>query len=273
MGINQSPAKQRAKKNKIIGYLISTLIITLFLMSGGYFLKHKINKQSYDKTTNCPESGVSQHSVILIDTTDNYNPTQKKSIRGKLLSVIENSQKDEKISVYTIDENYEKNLLPLQTKCNPGDASEINPFYENERMKKDYWEKHFFKPLESEFNNLLEKGESNHSPIMEMIQAISIATFQNQQTSVKKKLFIVSDMIQNTTEYSHYRGSLKFLKFKETQQFIKVRTDLKAVTVEILYMRRPGAEEIQKGKIHSYFWRDYFEDMGAVFKSIKMGEG
>ena len=46
------------------------------------------------------------------------------------------------------------------------------------------------------------KDESNHSPIMEMIQAISLANFQNQKTSVKNKLFIVSDMIQNTPEYS-----------------------------------------------------------------------
>ena len=108
---------------------------------------------------------------------------------------------------------------------------------------------------------------------MEIIQAISIAAFQSENSSVKKKLFVFSDMIQNTSNISHYKGSLKFEEFEISPEYLKVRTDLQGVVVKIFYMRRTGAEEIQKGTTLAQFWADYFKSMGAVIDSIKSGEG
>jgi hypothetical protein len=273
MGIKLSPKNQRRQKKKAVGWFFIILIGGVILAVGGYALDQIIKKQDIEEATNCPVKGISKHSVILIDTTDNYLPVQKIWIKNQLGKIIKATEKHEKVSVYTIDENYKNTLLPLKSQCNPGDASDINPLTGNKKMKQMDWENEFIEPLHGEFNELLNKKESNHSPIMEIIQAISIAAFQSEISSVKRKLFVFSDMIQNTSEVSHYKGSLKFKEFSESPAYLKIRTDLQGVFVKIFYMRRPGAAEIQKGNTHAQFWADYFNSMDATFDSIKFGEG
>ena len=273
MGIKLSPKNKRKQKNKAIGWFFIILIGVIILVVGGYTLDKIIKKQDIEVGTNCPVKGISKHSVILIDTTDNYLPVQKIWIKNQLGKIVKATDKHEKVSVYTIDENYTDTLLPLNSQCNPGDASNINPITGNKKMKQMSWENEFIEPLHREFNELLNKKESSHSPIMEIIQAISIDAFQNEIPSVERKLFIFSDMIQNTPEISHYKSSLKFKEFSESPKYLKIRTDLQGVIVKIFYMRRPGAGQIQKGSTHAQFWADYFNAMDATFDSIKFGEG
>lgn len=273
MGKKPSPKNQRKQKNKAIGWFFIILIGGVILAVGGYTLNQIIKKQDIEAGTNCPVKGISKHSVILVDTTDNYLPVQKIWIKNQLGKIIKATDKHEKVSVYTIDENYKDTFLPLKSQCNPGDASDINPLTGNRKMKQMKWENEFIEPLHGEFNELLNKKESSNSPIMEIIQAISVAAFQSEISSVERKLFVFSDMIQNTSEVSHYKGSLKFKEFSESPKYLKIRTDLKGVIVKIFYMRRPGAAEIQKGKTHAQFWADYFNAMDATFDSIKFGEG
>ena len=169
--------------------------------------------------------------------------------------------------------NYHESLSPLQSKCNPGDPSGANPLIENKSLLEEDWKKKFFEPIEKEFNNLLDSDKEGPSPIMEMVQAISIAAFQNEKTSTKRKLFIFSDMIQNSEVASHYKDSINFQEFKDSPMYLKVRTDLTGVTVRVGYIRRLGQEKIQKGTAHAKFWQEYFNSMGAAGFSIKFGEG
>lgn len=273
MGVNLSPKNKRLLRDKAVGWFFIIIIIGVIIASGGYSLLEITKKQDIDEETNCPSKGITKHSAILIDTTDNYTPVQKIWIKNQLEKIIKATEKHEKVSVYTIDETYEGALLPLISQCNPGDASNISSLTGNKKLTQMNWENNFIKPLHGEFNELLNKKESNHSPIMEIIQAISIAAFQSEKSSVKKKLFVFSDMIQNTSNVSHYNGSLKFEEFHNSPEYLKVRTDLRGVVVKIFYMRRPDAEDIQKGTTLAQFWADYFNSMDAVIDSIKSGEG
>jgi hypothetical protein len=273
MGIKISPKDKRRQRNKAVGWFFIILICGVIIGVGGYSLNKIIKKQDIDEETNCPSEGITKHSAILIDTTDNYTPVQKKWIKNQLEEIIKATEKHEKVSVYTINENYEGALLPLKSQCNPGDASDINPLTGNKKMTKINWDNEFIKPLHGEFDELLNKKESSQSPIMEIIQAISIAAFQSETSSVRKKLFVFSDMIQNTSNVSHYKDSLKFKEFRNSPEYFKVRTDLQDVVVKIFYMRRTGAEEIQKGTALAQFWAKYFKSMDAVIDSIKSGEG
>ena len=183
------------------------------------------------------------------------------------------TKENEKISVYTVGANYHETLLPLQSKCNPGDASGVDPFLENKRMKQEDWENEFIKPLNSVFKGLLDNDSDGLSPIMEMVQAISIAAFQNEKPFTKKQLFIFSDMIQYTADINHYKGDFNFQKFSDSPIYLRVRTDLDGVIINIFYIRRLGHENIQKGTAHAKFWQEYFNSMGAEGYSIKFIEG
>ena len=272
MGIKKSPKAQRLEKEDKRGKIYIGLVIIGLLILIGIYLNAMSKKQGIDPTTNCPTKGISRHTAILIDTTDEYNLVQKTWVSNQLRKIVKETKQYEKISVYTIDEIYKETPLPLQSKCNPGDASNINKWTENERMKQEEWQKKFIEPLESVFNNLLNKGKSNSSPIMEMIQAISIAAFQSNFSQIGKKLFIFSDMIQNSSEYSHYKDSPQFRDFYKSPKYLKLRTNLKDVAVQIFYVRRPGSEGIQ-GKAHAEFWANYFKSMNARLEPIIATEG
>ncbi len=266
--------RNRRRQNKDrTGSLLIFVIVLIFLVIGGFLLNAWLNKQDIDEATNCPKDGVSYHKAILIDTSQSYNSVQKRSIANQLKRIVSRTEKNEKISVYAVGANYNETLSPLQSKCNPGDASEANPFTENKRMKKEDWENEFIGPINNAFSELLDNNPEGPSPIMEMIQAISIAAFQNEKASTKKKLFIFSDMIQNSARARHYKDSLNFQEFSGSPQYLAVRTDLTGVTVRILYVRRFGLEKIQKGTVHAKFWQEYFDSMGAEGFSIKFIEG
>ena len=273
MGSTKSRRKRRVEQEARKGNLIIFLVVLVILVMGGFFIKAIINKQDIDEATNCPTDGTNYHKAILIDTSQSYNPIQKKWIKNQLKKIVYGTKENEKISIYTVGANYHETLLPLQSKCNPGDASGVNPFLENKRMKQEDWENEFIKPLNSVFKGLLDNDSDGLSPIMEMVQAISIAAFQNEKTSTKRKLFIFSDMIQNSEVASHYKDSINFQEFKDSPMYLKVRTDLTGVTVRVLYIRRFGHEKIQKGTAHAKFWQEYFNSMGAAGFSIKFGEG
>jgi len=263
--------RRQSKENT--GTLLIILVVLVFLGIGGFVLNAMMNKQDIDETTNCPKDGVSYHKAILIDTSQSYNPVQKKWMKNQLKNIVRGTKINERISVYTVGADYNETLLPLQSKCNPGDASGANPFIENKRMKQEDWENEFIGPINNAFNELLDNDAEGPSPIMEMIQAISIAAFQNEKSSTKKQLLIFSDMIQYTSEVNHYKANLNFKKFYDSPIYLRLRTDLDGTIVKIFYIRRRGHEKIQKGTAHAKFWQAYFNSMGAGGFSIKFGEG
>ena len=263
MGPSKSRLKIRKEKETKKGVLLMFLVVLALLAMGGFYIRAALNEQDIDEVTNCPKDGVSYHKAILIDTSESYNPVQKNWIKNQLKQIVNRTEKNEKVSVYAVGANYHENLMPLQSKCNPGNPSGANPLIENKQMLKEGWENDFFEPIDKEFNDLLDNDAEGPSPIMEMIQAISIAAFQNEKASTKKKLFIFSDMLQNYGGVYHYKSDFNFKKFSDSPEYLKVRTDLTGVTIRVLYMRRLGGEKFQKGTAHAKFWQEYFNSMGA----------
>jgi len=273
MGSSKSRKKLREEQEAKRGGLLIFFVILVIATMGFFFIKAILNEQDIDKATNCPKDGVSYHKAILIDTSSQYNPVQISWIKNQLKQIINRTEKNEKISIYVVGGNFHENLLPLQSKCNPGNPSGANPLIENKFLLEEDWKKKFFEPIEKEFNKLLDSDKEGPSPIMEMIQTISIAAFQNEKTSTKKKLFIFSDMLQNSERVHHYKSDFNFQKFSESAQYLTVRTDLTGVTIKVFYIRRSGAEKFQKGTAHAKFWQEYFNSMDAEGFSIKFGEG
>ena len=104
---------------------------------------------------------------------------------------------------------------------------------------------------------------------MEAIQATALRTFgRNDLGAVPKKLFVVSDLLQNVPGgLNQYNGVGDFASFQNTPYFSQVRSDLKDVEVVVLYLVRPGAH--QKWPAHRLFWEKYFQAQGASVERIE----
>ena len=112
---------------------------------------------------------------------------------------------------------------------------------------------------------------------MAAIQDIAISQFSSVASeSAKKTLYIISDMIEYTKDYSQYprAGDLSFQRYKQSPAYLKFRTDLHGSAVIIRYVtRQSGGRPLVDGTKHMEFWKAWIEDNRGVFGSVKRLQG
>ena len=118
----------------------------------------------------------------------------------------------------------------------------------------------------------MKPSEADASPIMEILQVVSLSAFPTESSDAKKKIVIISDMLHHTPEWSHYRGQMDFATLEQTPYFQRIRTDLQGADVQILYVRRNGMEKLQT-KRHAFFWADYIDAIGGHLSLIEKIDG
>ena len=261
----RSSRERKKEKKDLQGRLIIAACIMLVAGVGFYALWLIANKPDLDMQM-CPKAGPSGYTAVLVDTTDYFNEIQKMSVMEHLMKLKSETPQHARMSVYAISNELETE--PEISICNPGDASGVNPFTENPEKQLRRWETEFSERLDRLLAELLQPSVHKKSPIMEMIQAVSVSAFPMAAANTPKRLIIVSDMLHNTNEYSQYTMpiDLKWLQAKPYYQ--KVRTDLRDVEVKILYLRRDGAEKFQMAE-HILFWASYMKAMRSKHVSIE----
>jgi len=119
-------------------------------------------------------------------------------------------------------------------------------------------------------NIMFDNNSQNTSPVMEMFQLIAINEFKGFE-GVDNEIIILSDMIQNTPEMSMYQnGLISFSKFKKSDYFSKVRTNLnKNVTIKLFIIKRDGSRAMQGDEDFTNFWFSYFYEGNNSKKNIE----
>ena len=114
---------------------------------------------------------------------------------------------------------------------------------------------------------LLEEAEGT-SPIMETLIRISNSESFQKHPNVSHNIFIVSDMIQFSDNWSHYPGKNQgpdWDKFStQMAGSVYMRPRLNQVQVQVFYAKRQGDREksIQK-RSHVEFWEEFFFNANA----------
>jgi hypothetical protein len=97
------------------------------------------------------------------------------------------------------------------------------------------WVENFRKPAADAVKSSIASAKANSSPIMAAIQDIAIDQFSSAASqNAKKTLFVISDMIEYTRDYSQYprAGDLSFPRYKQSPAYLKFRTDLHGAAVK-----------------------------------------
>jgi len=165
----------------------------------------------------------------------------------------------------------------LFSKCNPGDGAGLSEWTDNPRIARLRWIEDFRKPAAEAVKSSIAAAQSNSSPIMAAIQDIAIGQFSSAASeSAKKTLYIISDMIEYTRDYSQYprAGDLSFQRYKQSPAYLKFRTDLHGAAIIIRYVtRQSGGQPLLDGTKHMEFWKAWIEDNRGVFGSVKRLQG
>lgn len=259
--------KKKSKKataSTTKGILI--LCVAAILLVGLFYLNMK-SANDIENTGKdfCRTDVLPEITAILIDHTDTFTPLQRAALERHLLVTASAIRKNGMIEFYSVDNINSSVLKPDFYLCNPGGEDD----FENRvgkrlsTVKKNYDEK-FTAILNSGLDKVLQASTSQESPIMASLQSVQVTSFVGKERKAeKKKLILVSDLLEHTKKISFFKGVPDFSEFKSNPEWQQVKSDLKDVEVEIFFLRRDSAAKLQTTKLRD-FWVSFFENQGAT---------
>ena len=238
-----------------------------------YFYVSAERRPTLDPVSLCPTTGPKGISVILVDTSDDLKDTTQREILGILEDQIVALRPYHKLDIRILDIQSQKSRS-LFSKCNPGDGEGLSEWTDNPTVARMRWIENFKKPAAEAVKGSLSKAQAASSPIMAAIQDIAIDQFSSSSVqSISKSLFVISDMIEFTRDYSQYpsAGDLSYERFKRSAAYQKFRTDLHNASVKIAYAYRQGVKI--DGSKHLDFWGQWIDDNRGKREGVKRLQG
>lgn len=244
--------------------LIVVLAAVLISLVGGMswlFLKAKADYVPRDLATLCPLSGYTSQTLVLIDTTDALSTVTQTQVLQKLRDLVADIPKNGLLELRLLNADAERSLPAMDPLCNPGDGADIDPVTGNPEMAKRRWETQYAEKVEQALQGSVVGSEQDFSPIMEVIQRIAAEHLtSNHDRSIPSRLVVVSDMIQHTEAYSHYRDGLAPETFNGKARD-RLATDLAGASVEFWMVRR-ATQKIDPEQL-GHFWLDWATSSNA----------
>ena len=255
------------------------LLLLLALTSGGalaYFYFSAPMRPALDPQSLCPVDGPRGITVVLVDTSDDLPETTRREVLGELDDMITTLPPYYRLDIRVLDIAGVRSRS-LFSKCNPGDGAGLSEWTDNPRIARLRWIDDFRKPAAAAVKNSVASAKATSSPIMAAIQDIAIEQFSsNASQNVRKSLYVISDMIEYTPDYSQYprAGDLSFQRYKQSPAYLKFRTDLHGATVFIRYVtRQTNGQPLVDGVKHMEFWKTWIGDSRGTFGGAKRLQG
>jgi hypothetical protein len=277
--VARRPPRQRSTPGIGWSGIGGILLLLLAILAGSafaYFYFSTPTRPTLDAQTLCPITGPQGITVVLVDTSDDLPETTRREVLGMLEDMIASLPPFYRLDIRVLDIAGVRSRS-LFSKCNPDDGAGLSEWTDNPRIARMRWIDGFRKPAADAVKNSIASAKANSSPIMAAIQDIAIDQFSSAAAqNAKKTLFVISDMIEYTKDYSQYprAGDLSFLRYKQSPAYLKFRTDLHDATVNILYVnRQPKGQPVIDGRAHMQFWQDWIVDNKGKFGSAKWLQG
>src|SRR5277367_5142276 len=273
------PPRQRSGSGFGWSGLGGVLLLLLAITSGGALASFYFSaapRPVLDAQTLCPVTGPQGVTVVLVDTSDDLPETTRREVLGQLDDMITTLPPFFRLDIRVLDIAGVRSRS-LFSKCNPGDGAGLSEWTDNPRIARLRWIEDFRKPAAEAVKTSVASAKANNSPIMAAIQDIAIGQFSSAASEdAKKMLYIISDMIEYTRDYSQYprAGDLSFQRYKQSAAYLKFRTDLHGATVILRYVtRQTGSQQLLDGTKHMEFWKAWIEDNKGAFGGVKRLQG
>jgi hypothetical protein len=205
-------------------------------------------------------------TVILVDRSEALTETHRRFalqfIRDYVADDAKFSERS-RIALFTFSKaNFGAQASPAfrpsADLCRP--PSRGNDLYENSRkITKDFYQR-FLVPVTVALEESLTAEVGEWSPILETLQLISRS--QEIGDGGRKTLILVSDMLQHTDGFSHYRDRRSYEEFLRSGFASDVKADFRDWDITVIYLRRYRDRRFQEGA-HLDFWQRYFHDAGG----------
>lgn len=270
--------KKQQDRNGILGFFAF-----LVIAGAGTFTYFQFSNP-IDEESFCPiKGGPKEVTAIVFDKSEQYSKEQVIDIKTSFeswLSGVEPNSKNRPIDLSFFEEGnliqlfvtdqraLEKSegLEPIAQLCVPKDFKEAKGWIDNPDLLEADYQK-FVKTFTGEIENLLKKAEGT-SPIMETFVRISNSKSFQTHPSKPHNMFIVSDMLQNSDTYSHYRRGegqdwKNFERKMDGSVFLNARLNDVNWQVFLALRKNVSDRNLQTTSLTS-FWSNFFANAGAI---------
>ncbi len=240
---------------------LATLVMTIFYL---FITEPQVRLDQHG----CPDSGPLENRIIVVDRTGEIPQSAQRAIRTNIETIIHNAPVGARISLFEIDSQYMRGLSSaLFTKCKTRDGSNANPYNENPELLHRVYEEKFQAPFDLALNEVLTGSGQERSPILEaLVDITSVGAFQIPAPTT---LYIFSDLLQNSAEYSQYKGHQEFHAASVLPEVNRLVPSLSGANVHLYYLLRTGKELKMQTNDHVQFWLDYLKVAHANVKLVK----
>lgn len=276
-------ARRKPRRSREAGFgwagFGGVVLLLLALASAGalaYFYLSAPARPVLDPQSLCPVDGPRGITVVLVDTSDDLPETTRREVLGELDDMITALPPYYRLDIRALDIAGMRSRS-LFSKCNPGDGAGLSEWTDNPRIARLRWIDDFRKPAADAVKSSVASAKATSSPIMAAIQDIAIEQFSsNASQNVRKSLYVISDMVEYTRDYSQYprAGDLSFQRYKQSPAYLKFRTDLHGATVFIRYVtRQSSGQPLVDSVKHMEFWKSWIEDNRGKFGGARRLQG
>jgi hypothetical protein len=220
--------------------------------------------------TLCPVDGPRAVTVVLLDSSDDLPDAGRRQVTTALFDLADALPIYGLLELRVLDPADPAGRV-LFSRCNPGTGAGLTEWTANPAAARKRWLADFREPLGGVLGSGLTNRPADTSPIMAAIQRIAVDHFEGRAVAnIEKQLVIVSDMIENTPDYSQYGGDVSFAHYQGSTAAKKLRTDLHGAAVTVYYVQRLGAARIDSGA-HIRFWQDWVAgNHGTLAEAVKL---
>ena len=263
MARKSKSAKSRQRSHILFGSLASLLVIAVMGATVWWWSQ---KRQTTDPQTLCPVDGPIGHQILLVDKTDPLNMAQKAAFDLLVTDlVVHKTPPGYLLSIFVLGDDFAQQAKPLVELCNPGDSAGHNVLTENLKQITRQYKDRFLTPIFEQSAQLLSVSPAQESPILEMLQMVSLTSIQRNHVEGPKTLVVLSDLLQNSKQLNMYKNTPTFEEFIGTAYAQKTKINFQDVDIQIHYLQ--NSPSLQKDKLFQ-FWQGYFKAAGA--KSVSM---
>ncbi len=275
----QSVRDQQKKRKDLMG-VVGILAIVLLVGGGFYWLNS--TSDPLDENFCSLKNGPKAVTAVIFDKSEQYSRDQVTDIKtsfGLWLSGQEATTKNRKIDLgffaegtlvqlYVTDQeaiNRPDGLDPKAQLCVPRDFRDAQGWIDNpDFLKADYQK--FVSTFTNAIEELLQEAEGT-SPIMETFVRISNSESFQAHPTKPHNMFIISDMLQSSDNYSHYRAGEgpdwnNFQKKMDGTVYLRPRLNGVKWQVFLAVREDPRDRALQTNRL-SQFWVNFFDKAKA----------
>lgn len=189
----------------------------------------------------CPKAGPTSQTLVLVDASDAIADLTKTEIAQRLADEAASVPTGGRLTIRTLrtDTPRTEQIFDL---CNPGDGSDLNAITGNPERARARWMQGFAAPLSTALRQATVAAPSKTSPLMAAIQQFAVDRLVARTShTISTKLIIISDMLENTPDFSMYRQGADYAAFVASPAAAKYDTNLAGADVELWLVARANA--------------------------------